>query len=183
MPVFSRTHALSRSVPSTISLCTRLACNISFQRSKPCDPRAYLVCSFHNHARSCDEAPYWVYLSSLSVCVVNLSMCAYSLATDRLGNWMTASELCSCSRSCSCSFADFVADAIRKVLFAFKARGGGDSITTFKDQVQRPKLRWAIMWEFFRNSNAIAKVPPTNEENGCETGLARRKDDLWHSWI
>ena len=83
---------------------------------------------------------------------------------------MTASELC----SCSCSSADFVADAIRRVLFAFKARGGGggggDSIATFKDQVQRPKLRSAIMWEFSRNSNATAKAPPTNEENGCKTG-------------
>lgn len=41
-------------------------------------------------------------------------MCACSLATDRLGNWMTASELC----SCSCSSADFVANAIRKALLA-----------------------------------------------------------------
>ena len=81
-------------------------------------------------------------------------------------NWMTASELC----SCSCSSADFVADAIRKASLAFKARGDGDSVTTFRDQVRRPKLRWAIMWEVSRNGNATAKVPPTNEENGRETG-------------
>ena len=141
MPVFSRTHALSRSVPSTISLCIRLACDISFQRSKHCDPRACLVYVLSIITQ--DHATMTLLgLSKLAPCfVVNSSMCACSLATDRLGNWMTTSELCSCSCSCSCSSADFVADAIRKALLAFKARGGGggggESITTFRDQVRR----------------------------------------------
>lgn len=142
MPVFSPTHALSRSARSTISQCTRLTCDISFQRSKHCDPLACLMyvlsIIMQDHATmhpigSIKLAPCLCgKLEHVCLLVGNES---FSELDGRFRAVLLLLLFCRLRRQRD-----------SKGIARFKARGGGggggDSITTFRDQVRRPKLRW-----------------------------------------